>query len=288
MAQLPGKMKRKRWQSDLVAVGDTITVSINEDGSGRVESVAERKSRLARARPSASNRKLDQDTEQVLVANIDQIVFVCSLRAPETSLRKLDRFLVVAEQQNLSAVICINKIDLGTIEEARAIFELYETLDYPVYYVSAHTGEGLDPLRDLIREKITVFSGSSGVGKSSLLNAIEPQLGQKVSNVSNATGKGMHTTRYAEMFPLDDGGYVADTPGIRGIALFDLDPSEIDAYFREIEPFVADCQFSDCTHRHEKKCAVLTAVKDGHISDARYDSYCRLYDEHKDLDNKLF
>ena len=143
-------------------------------------------------------------------------------------------------------------------------------------------------MKELLHDKISVLAGSSGVGKSSLLNAIQPGLGLKVSQVSQATGKGTHTTRYAELLPLDDGGYVADTPGIRGLALFDLEPYELDAYFREIAPLVEDCQFSDCSHRHEPGCAVKAAVEDGRIHPARYQSYLRLREEHEALDEENY
>jgi ribosome biogenesis GTPase len=165
---------------------------------------------------------------------------------------------------------------------------MYAEIGYPVIHTSVVTGEGIAALHELLRGKISVLSGSSGVGKSSLLNAIQPGLGLKVNQVSQATGKGLHTTRYAELFPLDDGGYVADTPGIRGLALFDLEPSEMDAYFREIGPLVEQCQFSDCSHRHEPGCAVKAAVENGRIHPARYESYLRLREEHEALDEENY
>lgn len=155
-------------------------------------------------------------------------------------------------------------------------------------YTSVKTGEGIDALRDQLRGKLSVLAGSSGVGKSSLLNAVQPGLGLAVSAVSEATTKGRHTTRHTELIPLDVGGYVADTPGIRGIALFDLEPGELDGYFREIAPLVAECQFSDCTHVHEENCAVLAALTSGNISAERYDSYLRLREEHQDLHDTAY
>ena len=172
-------------------------------------------------------------------------------------------------------------------EEARDLFRVYEAIGYPVIYTSVVTGEGVEALRETLRGKLSVLAGSSGVGKSSLLNAVQEGLGLRVKEVSEATGKGMHTTRHTELIPLEFGGYVADTPGIRGLALFDLEPTEVDAYFREIGPLVDQCAFSDCTHTHEPKCAVLAAVADGRVSPERYDSYLRLREEQKDLeDNK--
>lgn len=288
VAQLPGRLKQDWHRSTMVAVGDRVTVSVNEDGTGKIESVAERQSVLSRTRTSADGRHLLRDQEQVLVANPDQVVFVFSMKRPHPSPRKLDRFLVVAEMNDLPAIICINKVDLTGIDKAREQFKLYEEIGYPVIYTSAETGLGVAELKAHFQGKLTVLAGSSGVGKSSLLNAIEPGLGLKVRQVSEATGKGLHTTRYAEIFPLAMGGFVADTPGIRGLALFDVEPSELDAYFREIAPLVTDCQFSDCSHEHEPGCAVRAALKDGRITPHRYDSYLRLRAEHEMLDKKAY
>lgn len=288
VAQLPGRLKQEWQRSTIVAVGDRVTVSLNEDGTGTIEAVAERQSVLSRTRTSAEGRHLLKDQEQVLVANPDQVVFVFAMKRPFPSLRKLDRFLVVAEMNGLPAVICANKVDLTGLDKAREQFQIYQDLGYPVIYTSAKTGEGVAELQEHLRDKLTVLAGSSGVGKSSLLNAIEPGLGLKVQEVSQATGKGLHTTRYAEIFPLAMGGYVADTPGIRGLALFDVEPSELDAYFREIAPLVAECQFSDCSHEHEPGCAVRAAVEDGRITRQRYDSYLRLRAEHETLDREAY
>jgi ribosome biogenesis GTPase len=188
----------------------------------------------------------------------------------------------------LPVLICVNKIDLASLDEAEAIFKPYEQIGYAVIYTSAVKGTGVDELRRLLSGKISVMTGSSGVGKTSLLNAIQPGLGLQVRAVSKATDKGLHTTRHVELVPLDVGGYVADTPGIRGLALFDLEPGELDGYFREIAPLVVDCQFSDCTHRHEPNCAVLAAVAEGQISFERYDSYLRLREEHETLEDQAY
>ena len=288
VCKIPGRLKQERKDTALVAIGDRVTISVNPDGSGLIEEVEERASVLSRARPAASARQMQADREQVLVANPDQVVFVFSIRQPPPSLRKLDRFLVVAEMNELPAVICVNKVDLVEPSEAREMFRMYEEIDYPVIYTSAVTGEGIAELRTILEGKISVLAGSSGVGKSSLLNAMQPGLGLRVRDVSEATEKGMHTTRHAELFELEQGGYVADTPGIRGLALFDIEPQELDAYFREIAPLVPDCQFSDCTHRHEPNCAVRRAVEEGRIAPARYESYLRLRDEHDALDDALY
>lgn len=288
VSQLPGRMKKDRQNTDLTAVGDWVTITLNKDKTGTIATVEERHSTLSRTRPVAGSRSLRSDREQVLIANVDQVVFVFAAKNPEPNLRKLDRFLVVAEMNELPAIICLNKIDLIDLAQLQQEFALYETLGYEVVYTSVKTGYGVETLRQQLAGKLSVFAGSSGVGKSSLLNAIQPGLGLQVKDVSEATGKGMHTTRYTEMFPLDVGGYVADTPGIRGLALFDVEPSELDAYFREIAPLVADCQFSNCTHRNEPKCAVRAAVADGRIAPQRYESYLRLREEHDVLDQAMY
>lgn len=288
VCKIRGRLKQERKETDLVTVGDRVTISVNPDGSGLIEAVAERDRVLSRARPAPSNRRMLKDLEQVLVANPDQVVLVFSIKQPPPSLRKLDRFLVVTEMNELPAVICVNKIDLASRAEAQETFKIYEEIGYQIIYTSATTGEGIEELRQVLQGKLSVLAGSSGVGKSSLLNAMQPGLGLRVRDVSEATEKGMHTTRHAELFPLDGGGYVADTPGIRGLALFDVEPQELDAYFREIAPLVSECQFSDCTHRHEPNCAVRAAVQDGTISPQRYESYLRLRDEHDALDEALY
>ena len=288
ISQIPGRLKKEWLETDIVALGDWVTISLTEENTGIIEAVAERHSALSRSRVQADHRRLSSDREQVLVANPDQVVFVFAIKKPRPSLRKLDRFLVVAESNDLPALIVVNKIDLAVPDKARDMFQVYSDIGYRVIYTSANEGVGVDELRQELQGKISVLAGSSGVGKSSLLNAVEPGLGLKVRVVSAATEKGLHTTRHAEMFPLEGGGYVADTPGIRGLALYDVEPSELDAYFREIGPLVAQCRFSNCTHQHEPGCAVRAALADGRLSPARYDSYLRLREEHELLDEALY
>jgi ribosome biogenesis GTPase len=280
---------KKEWlESNLVAVGDRVTISVLPDGTGLIESVSERIRVLSRARPVAEKRKILSDQEQVLVANLDQVIFVFSIRQPRPSLRKLDRFLVVAEMNEVPAVIAVNKIDLVEPDDAQGVFVPYEEIGYRVIYTSALSGQGIPEMRDCLTGKISVLTGSSGVGKTSLLNAVQPGLGRRVKEVSKATEKGLHTTRHVELIPLESGGYVADTPGIRGLAVFDLEPYELDGYFREIAPLVVGCQFGDCTHRNEPNCAVRAAVSDGRVSPERYDSYLRLREEHDVLEQKAY
>ncbi len=292
VARVRGRLKKERRDTDLIATGDRVKVSIAEDGSATVEEVAERKRALARLAPSAKGRggrRWDRqgylsEREQVIVANPDEVVFVFSCADPEPHLRMLDRFLVGAEAQEIPAVICANKIDLvDGVAGGRELFGLYEEIGYPVIYTSAITGEGVDEIRTQLTGKLSVLAGPSGAGKSTLLNAMQPGLGLAAREVSQATGKGRHTTVVPELLPLEGGGWVADTPGIRAIALFDTDPEELDAYFPEIAPLVADCQFSDCTHIVEPGCAVIAAVEAGQIHPERYESYAILREEHQRL-----
>jgi ribosome biogenesis GTPase len=195
----------------------------------------------------------------------------------------LDRLLVGAEVQRIPAVVCANKIDLVGHSEAQALFDVYREIDYPVLHTSAAAGDGVKALRDVLQGKLSALIGPSGVGKTSLLNAIQPDLGLRVRDVSLTSSKGRHTTVAPKLVPLDVGGWVADTPGIRTLALFDVDPEELDAYFPDIAPFVTHCRFSDCSHAVEPGCAVRQAVEDGQVSEHRYESYVRLRDEHQKL-----
>jgi ribosome biogenesis GTPase len=188
----------------------------------------------------------------------------------------LDRFLVIAEKQSIPAVIVANKTDLTGSAAARELFGHYEPLGYPVVYTSAHTGEGLEALRERLSGKLSVFAGPSGVGKSSLLNLLMPELSLKESSVSLATSKGRHTTVVREMFTLPSGGYVTDTPGLKALALWDIEPEELDGYFPELRSRVAQCAFNDCTHIHEPGCAVHLAVEQGAVHAERYHSYVRM------------
>ncbi len=288
-----GRLKEEWQNTDLVAVGDRVLISPMEDGGmieGMIEEVCERERALTRLAPTAgrgsrhwTRRGYLAEREQVIIANPDHAVFVFSLDEPEPNLRMLDRLLVGAELQNIPAVICANKLDLVPEEEAYALFEIYEEIGYPVLYTSAESGRGVEELHDVLTNRISALVGPSGVGKTSLLNTMQPGLGLRVRKVSRATRKGRHTTVVPQLVPLEDGGWVADTPGLRALALFDMDPEEVDAYFPDIEPLVADCRFSDCTHTVEPGCAVKEAVERGELSEHRYESFVRLRDEHQKL-----
>ncbi len=291
VARIRGRLKKERRDTTIVAVGDRVRWRAMPDGGYVIEEVYERKRALSRLRPlpyGRGARRWDRkgylrEQEQVIIANPDQAVFVLACANPEPRLRMLDRLLVGAERQEIPALICANKVDLVGLEEARRMFSVYEHIGYPVVYTSAVTGQGVDELRERLRNKISALIGPSGVGKSSLLNALEPGLGQRIMEVSRVTGKGKHTTTVTELIPLQEGGWVADTPGIRALALFDLDPEEIDAYFPDIAPYVPHCAFSDCTHTVEPGCAVRAALEEGKIDRHRYESYVRLHQEHRKL-----
>lgn len=287
-----GRLKKKRRDTDLIAVGDRVRISLIEDGSGMIEEIAERERALTRLAPSGRDtRRWDRsgylsEREQVIVANPDQAVFVFSCAEPAPHLRMLDRLLVGAEVQRIPVIVCANKIDLVSRQEAQLLFGIYREIGYPVFYTSAVTGEGVDKLRDVLQGKLSALVGPSGTGKTSLLNVIQPGLGLRVREVSQAARKGRkgrHTTVVPQLVPLDEGGWVADTPGLRALALFDLDPEELDAYFPDIAPLVPHCRFSDCTHTVEPDCAVIQAAEDGRVSRHRYESYVRLRDEHQKL-----
>lgn len=278
--QLRGKLKQHRRASALAAIGDRVEISLQPDGSGMIEAVAPRTRVLSRRAPGrggrGSTRQEEGAAEQVMVANPDQVVLVFASAQPAPHLRMLDRFLVVAEVNTLPAIICANKADLVSPEAARGLFELYRGLGYGVVYTSAIAGQGIEEFRQLLSGKLSVLSGPSGVGKSSLLNTLQPGLGLQARAVSEATFKGRHTTVYSELLPLEGGGYVADTPGIRSLGLWDVEPEELDAYFVDIKPYVGSCEFGDCTHVSEPGCAVRQALERGEIAPSRYDSYRRL------------
>jgi ribosome biogenesis GTPase len=229
-----------------------------------IEEVEKRERAIVRLDPRPQG-----DYQQVLLANADQAVFVFACAHPNPRLRMLDRFLVIAEKQKIPAVIVANKIDL--VDDPKKIFGLYETIGYQVLYSSTKTGAGIEELKSILVAKISAFAGPSGAGKSSLLNVMQPGLGLAVKEISTAMDKGKHTTVTRQLFPLEGGGYVADTPGWKSLALWDTEPEEIDAYFPELRDLVQYCQFSDCTHIHEPGCAVRRALEEGKIHPERYD-----------------
>ena len=269
VCQLRGKLKQGRSLGDIAAVGDRVRITVLPDGSGAIEEVLERKRAIVRLDPRPQG-----EYKQILLANPDQAVFVFACANPSPRLKMLDRYLVIAEKQQVPAVIVGNKIDL--VDDPQKIFGMYESIGYRVIYTSTKQKVGLDELEAALRGRVSALAGPSGVGKSSLLNLIQPGLGLAVNEISSALNKGRHTTVTRQMFPIEGGGYVADTPGWKSLALWDTEPEELDAYFPELRELVQHCQFSDCTHTHEPSCAVLDALKAGTIHPDRYDSYLRL------------
>jgi ribosome biogenesis GTPase len=269
ICQLRGKLKQGRATGDIAALGDHVQITVLTDGSGVIESIDERKRSIIRLDPRPQG-----EYRQILLANADQAVFVFACANPSPKLRMLDRFLVITEKQRIPAVIVANKVDL--MENPQELFGIYESIGYRIIYTSTKTRAGLDEMKAQLQNKISALAGPSGVGKSSLLNMLQGGLGLAVSEVSKVLKEGRHTTVTRQMFPLDGGGYVADTPGWKSLALWDTEAVEMDAYFPDLRDLVPHCQFSDCSHVHEPGCAVLKAVKEGKVHAQRYDSYLRL------------
>ncbi|MPM77119.1 Small ribosomal subunit biogenesis GTPase RsgA [bioreactor metagenome] len=266
-----GRLKRRTFQGDILGIGDDVNITRLSPDTGVIEDILPRKNALVRMDPTPRG-----DYQQILLANPDQLVAIFACANPEPHLRMLDRFLVVGEKQRVPSIIVVNKVDLENLEKVKEKFKIYPDLGYPVVYTSAKAGIGIEELSARLVNKISAFAGPSGVGKSSLLNAIQPGLGVAVNEISEATNKGKHTTVVRELFPLNEGGFVADLPGIRRLALWDTEPEELDGYFPELRDLVSECQFNDCTHRNEPGCAVVEAVESGKVSQERYVSYLKL------------
>lgn len=259
-----------------VAVGDRVEIVRNQEGTAFIKNICDRRNYIIRKSSNLSKQS------HIIAANVDQAFLVVTVNYPETSTTFIDRFLASAEAYSVPVTLVFNKVDLMRGDEGRMLdmmVNLYETVGYRCMKVSAETGEGVDALLPLLQGKITLFSGNSGVGKSSLLNIIVPGAELRTAEISDAHNTGMHTTTFSEMLRVEGGGWVIDTPGIKGFGTFDMEPEEICGYFKEIFKFSKDCRFSNCTHTHEPGCAVLQAVEDHYIAASRYASYLSMLED---------
>jgi ribosome biogenesis GTPase len=270
-ASLRGRLKKETGDAIKLAVGDDVVLERDERDSGWViTEILERRSKLARRAPGGARG------ERVIAANIDQVVVVFAAANPEPHPRMLDRFLVIAEGNDLKARVIINKIDLVDVDETRERFGDYTRAGYPVHLTSVKRGDGLEEVRETLSDRVSVLSGPSGVGKSSLMNTLFPGLNLRVGEISESVNKGRHTTVGAMLHPLPGGGAVVDTPGLREVGMWGLDPDALDVCFPELRPYLNQCRFRDCTHAVEPGCAVRAALEAGEVSRARWESYLKL------------
>lgn len=275
-ASLRGRLKQDKRAKLKLAVGDDVRLEPGERGDAwAIAEILPRRSKLARRAPGTSR------AERVVASNIDQVIVVFAAAKPEPHPRMLDRFLVIAEANELKAHVVLNKVDLLSATAARELFADHERAGYPIHCTSTKTWQGLDDVHALLAGRRSVVSGPSGVGKSSLLNAMFPGANLRVGEISESVNKGRHTTVGARMLPLPapDGGYVIDTPGLREVGFWNLPPEELDQCFPELRGLREECRFGNCRHQAEPGCAVLAAVSAGQVSTARYESYIKLREE---------
>lgn len=268
---LRGRFKQNRMNEDLVAVGDRVQISLSGNDSGAIEIIEPRHNSLVRLAPSARG-----EFKQVILSNLDLLVIIFACAQPQPHLRMLDRFLVVAEKQRIPVLIVANKIDLVGKENADLLFGRYPPLGYKVILTSAVDKMGIDQLMEELKGKIAALTGPSGVGKTSLLNSLQPGLGIQVKKISHLTSKGRHSTVVRELFQLDENTFLADLPGMRELGLWDIQPDELDAYFPEMRDLIQSCRFNNCTHRTEPGCAIRQASLAGSIHPDRYQSYLNM------------
>ena len=275
--KLKGNFRLKGIRSTSpVAVGDFVQIVTNAEGTAMITAIDDRKNYIIRKSPNLSKQS------QIIAANLDQAFLLVTIKYPETSTIFIDRFLAGAEAYRIPVVLVFNKTDLLNEEERhyqQMMMTLYETIGYHCVEISAETGQGMEVIDALLAQKVTLLSGNSGVGKSTLINVLIPHAEQRTAEISDAHGTGIHTTTFSEMIALPHGGYVIDTPGIKGFGTFDIEPEELTSYFKEIFAFSKDCKFNNCTHTHEPGCAVRTAVENHYISESRYQSYLSMLDD---------
>lgn len=280
--EVPMRGRLKKLDDSLkLTVGDSIILEAgSQDGTWAIGEILPRKSQLARRMPGGGHG------ERIVAANVDQVMIVFAAAKPEPHVRMLDRFLVIAEGNGLDARVVINKIDLVDEQSARERFTDYERAGYPMHYTSMKKQIGLEELHDALSGRVSVLSGPSGVGKSSLLNGMYPGLNLRVGEISESVNKGRHTTVGGFMHPLPDGGYVVDTPGLREVGMWGMPSEDLDSCFPEFRPFLDGCRFGDCTHLIEPDCGVRSALQSGTVSQERYDSYAKLRGEMTDTEKK--
>ena len=279
-SKIKGNFRLKGIRStNPVAVGDRVCIVTNQEGTAFITEIEDRRNYIIRKSSNLSKQS------HIIAANVDQAVLVVTINYPETSLTFIDRFLASAEAYRIPVVLVFNKTDLLSEEELHyqeMVMAMYDNVGYQCMAISAANGDGVDALKALLAGKITVLSGNSGVGKSTLINQILPDANLRTSEISDAHNTGMHTTTFSEMLLLPDGGYLIDTPGIKGFGTFDIEPEELTSYFKEIFHFSKDCRFNNCTHTKEPGCAVLKALEDHYISESRYQSYLSMLDDTED------
>lgn len=254
-----------------VRAGDDVRVVMMSEGEGVIQEILPRKSRLSRVIESREYK------EHIIATNIDQIMIIASTRKPAFKSGLLDRYLIVAEKNRLEALICINKIDLADKKDFAIYNKEYTKLGYGAFFCSAVTREGVDRIKDILTDKVTLFVGHSGVGKSSLINAVEPEVDTGIQQISSSTNKGLHTTSFVQLFRLSFGGFAGDTPGIRELGLWDILKTDLKNYYVEFRQYTDGCQFADCQHINEPECAVKNAVESGGIFKERYRNYLNIY-----------
>lgn len=263
-------------QTSPVVVGDVVQFSETSPGEGVIEGILERRTKLSRLAPWAPGK------EHVVVANMDRVLVVVAAKDPRLRAGIIDRYIIAAESGGLDVAICVNKIDLVNEEEVSWVKNLYGGLGYSVLFTSAVEGIGIDRLAGVLKDKKTVLAGQSGVGKSSLINRIQPGLGLRIQEIRKAARKGKHTTSWVTLLKIDIGGYVVDTPGIRELGLWDIREHDVAEFFRDIWEIGKGCHFSRCSHSHEPRCAVKTAVEQGLLNERRYESYLRILESTKE------
>ena len=259
-----------------VAVGDRVELVANAEGTAFITAIEDRRNYIIRRSQNLSKQS------HIIAANVDQAFLVVTVDFPQTSTTFIDRFLASAEAYRVPVVLVFNKTDLldaDLLRYQQMMMVLYENIGYHCVAISAETGEGIEALRPLLQQKITLLSGNSGVGKSTLINCLVPDANLRTAEISDAHNTGQHTTTFSEMISLPDGGWLIDTPGIKGFGTFDMEPEELTSYFPEIFRFSRDCRFSNCTHTHEPGCAVLQALEDHYIAQSRYQSYLSMMED---------